>query len=385
MNEPLFPHFSGAEIARRNAAVRSAMHAENLDAVLIYGGPGSAEIAYLTNYLPASPCWLLWPRDGEPVLFVHFYNHVPCTREMSTIDDVRGYGPAPASTLDSEVRKRGLSKAALGIASLNAVPYNQFNDLKARLPEATFSEFGRTYNGIRWVRSDEEVVFLRRSGQLTDLACEALERELRPGLNEFEIRSIITNAYNDRESDPGIHFVATTSMAQPDRFVPWQRATPRVLSKGDVVITELTVSYWGYSTQIHRPFAIAAEPAPVYRELFDAAYACYEKIRAICKPGTTSEHIVAASAVIEERGFDTFDSVFHGERGKFPEIGTASSQHPPEAWTLRENMVHVIQPNPVTRDRTAGLQLGSAIIVRPGGGEALHEYPFAFPVCGGSS
>jgi Xaa-Pro dipeptidase len=382
MIESSFPQFSAAEIMRRNAAVRRAMDEANLDAVLFYGGPASPEISYLTNYMPASPCWLIWPRDGEPVLFLHFYNHVPCTKEMSTVGDVRGYGPSPAVTLDTELRTRGLSKAKLGIVSLNAVPYNQFNDLQARLPDVVFSEFGRAYNAIRWVRSEEEVLFLRRSGYLTDLACEALRRELRPGLNEFEIRSIIANAYNDRESDPGIHFVATTSMAQPDRFVPWQRVTPRILSKGDVVITELTVSYWGYSTQIHRPFAIAAEPATVYRDLFDAAYECYKNICSICKPGTTSEHIVAASAVIERRGFDTFDSVFHGERGKFPEIGTASSQHPPEPWTLRENMVHVIQPNPITRDRTAGLQLGSAIIVRPDGGEALHNYPFAFPVCG---
>jgi Xaa-Pro dipeptidase len=377
-----FPRFSAAEFERRNSAIAAAMERDGLAAVLIYGGPGSPEISYLTNYLPASPCWLLVPHDGEPVVFVHFYNHVPCTKAMSTVSDVRGYGPAPAETLASELAARGLTQARLGIVTLNAVPYNQFAGLQSRLPQAEFVEFGRAYNAIRWVRSAEELPFLRRSGALTDHACEALERELRPGLNEFEIRSIVTNAYNDQESDPGIHFIATTSMAAPDRFVPWQRATPRTLSKGDVVITELTVSYWGYSTQIHRPFAIGAEPAELYRELFDAALTCYENIRRICKPGTTSEQIVAASSVIEERGFDTYDSVFHGERGKFPEIGTASSAHPPEPWTLREHMVHVIQPNPIARDCSAGLQLGAAVIVTPAGGEALHDYPFAFPVCG---
>jgi hypothetical protein len=45
-------------------------------------------------------------------------------------------------------------------------------------------------------------------------------------------------------------------------------------------------------------------------------------------------------------------------------------------------MVHVIQPNPVTRDLRAGLQLGAAVLVKPAGGEALHNYPFKFPVCG---
>jgi hypothetical protein len=45
-------------------------------------------------------------------------------------------------------------------------------------------------------------------------------------------------------------------------------------------------------------------------------------------------------------------------------------------------MVHVIQPNPITRDHTAGLQLGAAVVVKHGGGEPLHNYPFKFPVCG---
>jgi Xaa-Pro aminopeptidase len=366
-----FPCFSAAEFERRMLALRAAMDSDGLAAVLIYGGPGAPEISYLTNYLPASPCWLIIPRSGDPVVFVHFYNHVPCTQAMSIVADVRGYGPVPAQTLAQELRARKFDAAKLGIVSLNTVPYNQVKALDELLPAAELVEFGRAYNAIRWIRSAEELPFLRRS-----------ERELRPGLTEFEIRSIITRAYNDQESDPGIHFIATTSMAAPDRFVPWQRVTPRTLSRGDVVITELTVSYWGYSTQIHRPFAIGAEPVPVYRELFDAALECYENIRRISTPGTTSREIVAASSVIEERGFATYDSVFHGERGKFPEIGTASSAHPPEDWTLRENMVHVIQPNPITRDYTAGLQLGAAIIVTPAGGEPLHRYPFVFPVCG---
>lgn len=381
-SEALYPRFSAAEMDRRGRAVREAMEREYIDALMIYGGPGSPEISYLINYMPAMMCWLIYPRAGEPVVFLHFFNHIPCTQAQATIEDVRCYGPSPVETLSAELRARGLDAGKLGMVSLNAIPYNQVVGLKAALPKAELVEFGRAYNTIRWVRSEEELPFLRRSGRLTDIVCETLERELRPGLTEFDIRSIVNAAYDRNESDPGVHFIATTSMAQPDRFVPWQRVTPRTLQAGDVVITELTVMYWGYSTQIHRPFAIGREPTPLYRELFDAALACYENIRRICRPGTTSEQIIAASGVIEERGFTAYDSVFHGERGKSPELGTASGAQPFEPWTLRENMVHVIQPNPITRDHTAGLQLGSAVLVRPDGGEPLHQYPFKFPVCG---
>ena len=382
MADDLFPRFSDAEYARRYRAIREAMEKENVDAILISGARGSSEVAYLSNYLAQSPCWLLFPRDSDGTVFVHFFNHQPCAKAQSVMEDVRWYGPTPLPSITEEIRTRGLSKSKIGLVSMRAMAYGHVIELQRQFPDAEFVEFGLQFGRIRRVRSEEELVYLRKSGYLTDLACEALEEKLRPGLTEHDILSIVYGAYLKNGGDPGIHFIATTHMDNPDRFVPWQKQTSRALEKGSVVITELTVSYWGYSTQIPRPFAIGKEPSPTYRKLFDAPYHCFENIRGVCKPGTTSEQIIAATSVIEESGFTSYDSVFHGEAGKSPELGTRSAAHPFEPWTLQENMVHVIQPNPITKDFKAGLQLGAAVIVKPNGGEALHNYPFKFPVCG---
>ncbi|HEY3168454.1 MAG TPA: M24 family metallopeptidase [Candidatus Binatia bacterium] len=381
-DKELFPRFSDAEYAKRYSAIRDAMKKDNLDAILISGARGSSEVHYLSNYLAQSPCWLLFPNEGEPTVFIHFFNHQPCAKAQSVVEDVRWYGPTPMPTLMEEMRRRNLARSRIGLVSMRTMAYGHVTELQRQFPEAEFVEFGPAFNQIRRVRSEEELMYLRRSGFLTDLACEALEDNLRPGLTEQDVLSIVYSAYIKNGGDPGIHFIASTNMDSPDRFVPWQKQTSRVLEKGSVVITELTVSYWGYSTQIHRPFAIGKEPAPIYRKLFDAALECYENIRKICRPGTTSEQIVAASSIIEESGFTSYDSVFHGEAGKSPELGTRSAAHPLEPWTLQENMVHVIQPNPITKDFTAGLQLGAAVVVKPNGGEPLHNYPFKFPVCG---
>jgi len=382
ISEPLFPHFSNTEYIRRYTAIREAMDKQNLDAILVSGARGSSEVHYLSNYLAQSPCWLLFPRQNEPTVFTHFFNHQPCAKAQSVIEDVRWYGPTPMPAIVEEIRQRGLSKGRIGLVSMRAMAYGHVTELQRQFPEVEFVEFGPQFGRIRRVRSEEELIYLRKSGYLTDLACEALENNLRPGLTEQDVLSIVYGAYIKNGGDPGIHFIATTNMENPDRFVPWQKQTSRVLEKGSVVITELTVSYWGYSTQIHRPFAIGKEPSSTYRKLFDAAYACYEDIRKICKPGTTSEQIVEASSIIEESGFTSYDSVFHGEAGKSPELGTKSAAHPLEPWTLQENMVHVIQPNPITKDFKAGLQLGAAVVVKPDGGEPLHNYPFKFAICG---
>src|SRR4030095_9711400 len=137
-------------------------------------------------------------------------------------------------------------------------------------------EFGPAFGRIRRVRSEEELGYLRRSGYLTDLACEALEEHLRPDMTEHDILSIVYSSYIKNGGEPGIHFIATTHIDQSDRCVPLTKPTPPGLGIGSVVITELTVSYWGYSTQIRRPFAIAREPSPLYRKLFDTALECYE-------------------------------------------------------------------------------------------------------------
>ena len=378
----LYPRFSDSEYARRYAAVRAAMRQENLDAILISGARGSSEVHYLSNYLAQSPCWLLFPRDGEPTVFIHFFNHQPCAKAQSVVSNVRWYGPTPMPTLAEEIKRRNFAQGKIGLVSMRSMAYGHVTELQRLFPAAEWVEFGPAFNRIRRMRSEEELIYLRRSGYLTDLACEALEQKLRPGMTEQDILSIVYGSYIKNGGDPGIHFIATTKMDAPDRFVPWQKPTARVIETGSVVITELTVSYWGYSTQIHRPFAIGKEPSPLYRQLFNTALQCYESIRRMCKPGTTSEQLIAASSVIEENGFTAYDSVFHGEAGKSPELGTRSAAHPPEPWTLIENMVHVIQPNPVTKDFKAGLQLGAAVIVKADGGEPLHNYPFKFPVCG---
>ncbi len=302
---------------------------------------------------------------------------------MGFIEDVQCYWPSAAKSLAQNLHSRGLGSGRVGAVGLGtSIPYTQFMTLQNLLPDVQFVDLSRPYNEIRWVRSDEELHWIRQSAYLSDLCCEMLERRIKPGLTEFDLSAIVHEAFLSNGGRMGIHFIATTSMAQPERFVPWQSLTPRVLNKGDVVITEITVNYWGYSTQIHRPFAVSVEPTPIYRKLYDVALECFETVSKILKPGTTSGEIVEAASIIEELGFPVFDSVVHGEGGKNPELGTKNSAHALEPWTFMENNVIVIQPNPITKDHTAGLQLGAAVCVTPKGAQSLHNYPFKFPVCG---
>ncbi|OGL58640.1 MAG: hypothetical protein A3I72_08160 [Candidatus Tectomicrobia bacterium RIFCSPLOWO2_02_FULL_70_19] len=382
-----YPQFSEAEWARRDALAGEIMAGHDLAALVVSGRPrGSALMNWLTHYPAQTPAWLVRARGGGPesdALLLHFYNHIECTRAFARPRNVRCYHPDPAGSVAGVLKELGAGKGRVGIAGLrSAILHAEFEALKQKLPEVTFVDVERAFAEARKAASGEEVLWYRESGRLTDAVCHAFEREIRPGLTEHDLQRIGHDAFLPEGGQATVFFVSSTPMSAPERGVPWQYLRPRRLEKGDVVIAEITVEFWGYRTQIHRAFAVAAEPAPVYRALFEAALECYGRVRACVRPGGTTREILAATDVLAERGFIVHDSLFHGQMGRNPEIGTRTSHHAFEDYTLRENEVVVVQPNPATPDGKAGLQLGAAMLVRPGGGECLHAYPFHFPVCG---
>ena len=92
------------------------------------------------------------------------------------------------------------------------------------------------------------------------------------------------------------------------------------------------------------------------------------------------QEIVEASGVIEERGFTIYDDLCTASAAatsrrsweQEPPGGTAT------AMTLEENMTVVVQPNVVTRDHKAGVQVGELVRVTRTGFERLHTAPRGF-------
>ena len=178
-----------------------------------------------------------------------------------------------------------------------------------------------------------------------------------------------------------IHYIGVTSMADPHICVPPQFASSRKVAKGDVVFCELSAYWWDYPGQVLRSFTVAADPTPLYRGLHDTAEAAFDAVTRVVRHGTTMHEIVEAAAVIEERGFTIYDDLMHGFGGGYfpPILGTQSRPAGPlPQMTLEENMTVVVQPNVVTRDHKAGVQVGELIRVTKSGFERLHSTPRGF-------
>lgn len=377
---PSYPTFSPAEFARRLAAVRAAMSRGDIDCLLLYGAGRAADVQYLSHWPGTREAFLVLRREGEPTLLVQFNNHVATARRVAVTRDVRWAGPESEAVVD--VLARG-SYARIGL--VGAVPWRIVARLTQRCPTSELVDATADVRAVRSVASGEEIVFLRAAAGITDLAMEALEREVRPGLRENELVGIVESAIARGGGTPGIHFMATTPMRAPAVGVPSQIQSSRVIERGDVLITEITAHYWGYGGQIHRAYAIGEDPTDEYRSLHDAAVKAYERICAALRDSATVADVLDAAEVLHAGGYTIVDDLLHGADQLPPIIQTRRTARGPqlESFVFRENMVVVVQPNVVTDERgTMGVQVGETVRVTKERVERLHRYPMRFVRCG---
>ena len=94
--------------------------------------------------------------------------------------------------------------------------------------------------------------------------------------------------------------------------------------------------------------------------------------------------VVLLITYIIERGFTINDGFLHGFGIGLlpPSIGTREAKRgiPKPPFVLQENMCVVVQPNVVTRDESAGVQLGNLFRITKDGAECLHRLPLEYSV-----
>lgn len=384
MDTTLYPRFSDAEFARRYADVRAAMAEEDIDALVVYGTPGAdAEVAYLSNFLVSREAMLVFPGEGEPTLFVQYFNHLPNAPKVAVIGDVRWGGLDTVESVANNLRERGLAGKRIGL--IGGLPWQRFAALQAALRDAALVDFTPRMLMLRQTKSEEEIAFLRRGAEFSDRAVEALERELRPGMREIELVAIVEGAYLGLGGRTHIHYMATTPMSNPSACVPAQYQSNRIIERGDVLITEISAHYHGYPGQVLRSFAIGAPPTAEYKRMFDVALETFNRIAGVLRDGATAEDVLDDAEFIHQSGYTICDDLLHGFGGGYlqPTLRTRrTATRPPQPFVFRENMMVVIQPNVITEDERMGVQVGELVRITLEGIESLHRSPRVFIQCG---
>jgi len=396
-----YPRFSDVEFQRRNHLARELMPREGLSALVIFGNSGinrhnEANVFWLTNYLDLHHNYLVFPLDGEPALLTGLVNHVPNARAVSVIAETRWGTYEPAKEIVAKLKKDGIGNGRVGLVGINAtfgmgMPYQHFATLRESLPEIEWIDVTHDFAHLRVIKSEEEFDWLAKAAEFTDGTVAALEDEIRVGMTEHELIGIIEGSYRRKGGQPHIAFLRSMPMGAPTACVPAQNVTDRVIQKGDVIIMEISASYWGYSGQIHRPIAVGQDPTPAWQKLFDVGEQAYSRICEAMRPVANEADVIKAASVIGKSGYRIYDDLIHGYGVDIhpPLIDQSccdywnDSKPIPAGRTFAEDMAMVVQPNPITPDERMGLQVGALTRVTKNGAVSLQKYPMKFVVARG--
>lgn len=378
------PRFSGNEMQRRHEGAFRLCEQHGVDALLVYGHSGArrhyqADIHYLTEVAPYHDAYVLVQPMRSPVLWVSHNNHLASNREVACIEDVRRVPRAPAAALASELDARGLRASRVGL--VGSWPYQTVDALRGELPDVRWQDLSLPFRQLRVLKSEEELEFQRRAAAGCDRVMSALRQAIRPGVEERELLVLAEHVAWEDGCTPNFLYLNSTPMATSSSCVPNQHLSRRKLQMGDVVNTELTVSYGMYSAQLLRPFFLG-EPTRTYAHLYSTLKSVHDSLAAAMRAGTPLQVLHEISLEFKRQGFTTVDSLLHGFGVDILPPSVMYGFLPaPDGATLQAGTTVVLQPNPTTPDEKAGMQLGEMGLITDSAFVSMHASPAEVTFC----
>jgi Xaa-Pro aminopeptidase len=365
-----YPRFSNAEYSRRHAKLAALMEKNGLDHLLVITDHRTGNAPQWVTGWPGTVQAYVVFRPGEKMwMSVEWVNHYPLAKKIGAHMDVVWGEHRGLEKMIGELKRRGAKRVGI-IGPLVVEKYRKLEE------HFTMVGLDAEYIRLRQIKSEEELDWLSIGAALSDAGLAALLAGTKPGLTERELGAICESAYIKHGGTTMIHYMGITSMAKPHLYVPPQHHSPRKVKKGDMVFCELSAFWWDYAGQVLRTFTVGADATPLYRDLHATAEAAFDAVTKVARHGATMQEILDATGVIEKNGFTICDDLMHGFGGGYfqPIIGSKSRMAGklPD-MTLEENMTVVVQPNVVTRDLTAGVQVGELIRITRTGFERLHK------------
>ena len=392
IEENFYRKFSPEEFKRRHGLLRGVMEKKGLDVAIVYGGYKEMyqqNGRWLTGMREAMHFYGVFPLDGPPTAYNSLYPHLICAQRISAIADTRWGGASLSNTVAERVKELGLAGGRIGLVGVHSdrgitLPMDHYLIFKEEMPNAELVNITRDIEDLQLVKSDEELSFFARGAAYTDYTMAALIKAVKPGVSEVDLYGRIMIAAHECGGSPDFALLGSTSMAEPDMPYPWHIPSERVVQTGDIVLNEISVSYGACSGQLIVPIAVGEPPAE-YRELHDVARHTLDEVAKVLRPGATQDDIAEAARPITDAGFIAQAPIIHGwpnpPMRPVLSVGIrADSYGKVTPFTLQENMLIMVEPNPATPDKKKGLFVGAMHVVTKEGGYNLHKHPLDFAV-----
>lgn len=242
--------------------------------------------------------------------------------------------------------------------------------LEARLQGVTFTGIDDTVTEMRLIKTEEELIQLRKAAALADYAIEEGCRLIAEGKTEMEILTAVESAVKAKGAE-AMSF-STMVLSGPKTASPHGTPGNRKIQKGDFILFDLGVVVGGYCSDITRTVAFG-EPTEKQREVYETVRRAEETAVAMVKPGVLAKELDAAARdVITEAGYGEYFTHRLGH-GLGISVHEYPSVHGENDLVLREGMVFTIEPG-IYNPEITGVRIEDDVVVTKDGVEVLTKF-----------
>jgi Xaa-Pro aminopeptidase len=239
------------------------------------------------------------------------------------------------------------------------------------------------------VKTRDELACIRRACRITDEAMVDVQAALAPGIRQIDLSA----GFLRRAFELG----AMASMLEPIwQVMPERKAdgvwtthgdlalplltTERELAQGDVLWTDVSITYHGYCSDFGRTWIVGRNPTPRQQAQFDKWREIMAAVLEVLRAGTTAAELGSAATKANggTRPWLPHFYLGHGigvNAAEMPMIGTDLGAEFDENFVFEPGMVLVLEPV-VWEDGTGGYRSEEIVVITEEGWIPLTDYPY---------
>ena len=281
--------YSLAERDRRWQAVRENAGKAGFDCILVPLGNG-VDGRYMTQLRCSA---MVLPTDGRAPIII-------ADRRSSNT-----WAPEPwqtgrewAEPMGEALLDLGMERARIGVVGLKGgsvthcssidgvVNHTALAQVMSKLPNATFDDATDVVGLVRYVKSDEETVFLRRSAAVAAAGLDALINLARPGVDAGVLYADVTARLLELRSE---YYPLALTLDPIGTLKPKRYMNPPIgkrLESNTLITNEVNAILGAQLTQVCQPILLGKTPDE-WKPVIELQKEVYEAGLKLIKPGTT--------------------------------------------------------------------------------------------------
>ncbi|MEM0358147.1 MAG: Xaa-Pro peptidase family protein [Candidatus Bathyarchaeia archaeon] len=340
---------------------KKAFEEKGFDGFLI---ANEANMLYFAGF-PGASC-LLFPRDGENMLYVYGVNYEQAKAEGKGFHvelvkrDENLMAKVAAKALDFGIKK-------LAFDTLTVENYRSL--AKGLRGKAKLKPMGKLVWELRKVKDSGEIELMRKAGELVCEGMKAAYETVKPGVREYEVAAEIEYAMR-RKGSWGTAFDTIVASGARSAF-PHGGCTDREIREGDLVVVDIGACYRYYRSDMTRTL-VAGKPSEKQKKLYEVVKTAQRKaVQAVKATAKAKDIDTVARKIIEEagHGVNFVHSLGHGIGLEVHEPPALSQQSKDK---LAAGNVVTIEPG-IYIVGFGGIRIEDTVLVREQGSEKFTD------------